>query len=159
MSADKEFDIVGTLSDDCSCLEITHHVMLKRIIGGLRGEKLRIRFSKLKMKRSDAQNRYMWGVVVPCVRAWLLETQGVKYTPDEVYTWLRVGLLGYKPEVKEIAGQECIVMTGKRFSEMNTAEFAEATDSILTQMAEKGCVIPEPKQHNFLHEFVEPNDE
>ena len=106
------------------------------------------------MKRSDAQNRYMWGVVVPTVRAFLLETEGVKYSPDEVYLWLRVKLLGQSPVIKVVSGIEVVMMEGKRFSEMNTKEFADATDTILKAMAEIGCVIPEPNQHNFLHEFI-----
>lgn len=152
---EKEWDVVGELTDDCQYIKLTHHTMLRRLINGLRGEKLRVRFSKLRMKRSDAQNRYMWGVVVPTVRAFFKETQGIIYTPDEAYTWLRIGLLGQKPEIRDVAGTEVIVMTGKRFSDMNTKEFAEATETILERMAEMGCVVPEPKQHNFITEFLQ----
>lgn len=154
MSTEAEFDVTGELSENGEFLVIEHFKMLRRVYGHLKGEKLRIRFSKLRMKRSDAQNRFLWGVVVPTVRAFLLETEGVKYSPDEVYLWLRVKLLGQSPVIKVVSGIEVVMMEGKRFSEMNTKEFAEATDTILQSMAEVGCVIPEPQQHNFLHEFI-----
>lgn len=154
-SIDKEFEIVGTLSEDCTTIEITHHKMLRRLISGLRGEKLRVRFSKLRLKRSDAQNRYIHGVVVPHVRIFFLDTEGIQYTHDEAYVWLRTGLLGQKPEIKEVGGVQVIVMTGKRFSKMTTKEFEEAMEIIRQEMAVRGCVIPEPRQHNFLEEFLD----
>lgn len=154
-TTEKEWDVTGELTDDCQFIRITHYEMLRRLLGNLKGETLRVRFSKLRMKRSDAQNRYMWGVVVPCIRAWFQETEGIKYTPDEAYTWLRVGLLGQKPEIKVVGGVEVIVMAGKRFSEMNTKEFTDAVEEILQKMALKGCAIPEPRQYNFITEFLQ----
>lgn len=100
----------------------------------------------------------MWGILIPYTRKWLWDTQGENYTNDEVYLWLRISLLGEKPKVVNIAGQEIITTSSKRFSQMNTAEFATAVDTILREMAARGCIIPEPSQgkhtHNLIEEFI-----
>lgn len=149
-----DYEVVEQV-DDYPVLTIVGAKVLMRIFRVVINKPLEITFKVFRQQRSSAQNRYMWGVVVPTVRAWLRETEGVKYTPDEVYTWLRVSVLGNKPEIKEVAGSDVVVMTGKRFSAMNTKEFAEAVDTILNKMAEQGCVIPEPRQSNFIHEYIE----
>ena len=60
--SDREFEVVGTLTDDCRYIEIANYLPLKRIIRGLIGEQLEIKFRKLRNNRSDRQNRYIGGV-------------------------------------------------------------------------------------------------
>lgn len=161
-------EYVGSLVEITGCLQINNETVEVRnlpvfCVEGVksysdalnihRDKKLLLEVSKLSRRRSDAQNRYIWGVVVPCTRAWLKETTGEKYTPDFVYSWLRSSILGAKPEVKTVAGEEVIVMTSKRFSKMTTVEFSEAIELILDTLAERGCIIPEPKANNFLSDF------
>jgi hypothetical protein len=155
--ADREFDVVGELQEDGVTLLLKHGKAFKRLTAKLVGQPLRVRFSVLRKKRSDAQNRYMWGVIVPTVAAWLRETQGEKYDKDDVYYWINGKVLGRQVKIKEIAGEEIAVMQGKRFSQMTTVEFNDAVEQILQYFAEMGLVIPEPRQHNFLHEFLEDN--
>lgn len=151
---DRVFELSGELTDSCDGImfDVSRH--LWRVLGPLKGKKLLVKFGVLRHKRSDAQNRYIWGVMVPTVQAWFKETTGEVKSKDEVYTWFRVGLLGDKPVITEVMGCEVITMSGKRFSQMNTKEFGEAVDMILQLMAEKGCVIPEPRQFNFITEFL-----
>lgn len=149
----EKLTLTGKLSDNLKTIEISHAKIMRRVLSAISGKELEITVGVLRKRRSDAQNRYIWGVVVPVVRSFLKETQGEDYTKEEVYAWLRK-LLGHDMEIREIAGEDVIVMTGKRFSKMNTKEFAEAIDLILKKMALQGCVIPEPNQHNFIHEFL-----
>lgn len=159
MSKDQKYTTSGELTDDCQFIKLDHYSALRRVTQRLLGQKLEVSFTVLRFKRSDAQNRYIWGVIVPCVQAWHLETFGEAKTKDEIYTWLRIGLLGHTPVLTEVMGVQVISMTGKRFSKMNTKEFAEATDLILKKMAEKHCIIPEPRQNNFLSDIVEADME
>lgn len=156
MSSDKEWEFTGELKEDMS-LAITGASSLKRILWNLVGQKLIIKITIFRSKRSDKQNRYFWGVVVVTVRAWLLETEGRKYTKDEVYVWLNQEVLGNKPTITTILGTDVITMSGKRFSQMNTKEFEEAAESIRQTMAQRGCNIPEPHQENFITDFIEDN--
>lgn len=153
------YEVMATLTDDCQFVAITHFRMLRRALQKFIGQDLIITIQILKSKRSDKQNRYMWGVVVPYVRHWLYETKGEKYSREQTYIWLRVKLLQEEPIITEIDGVEVVTMTGKRFSAMNTAEFAEAVDTIRDKMLHRGLDIPEPSQgrhkHNLIHEFLE----
>jgi hypothetical protein len=132
--------------------------IIRRVIAPAFGHRIEIKFRQHRARRSDRQNRYIWGVVVPCVRAWKLETEGVKYTKDEIYTWLRVGLLGHTPQITEVSGVQVVIMGGKRFSQMNTKEFTDAIELIKQLLAEQGCNVPDPKQDNFLTDFINVND-
>lgn len=132
---------------------------IRRVIFSVFGVRMEVKFKPHRARRSDRQNRYIWGVVVPCVRAWKYETEGVKYEKDEIYLWLRVGLLGHKPVITDVSGVQVITMSGKRFSQMNTKEFTDAIEDIRQRLALQDCVVPEPRQENFLSEFLNLNDQ
>lgn len=154
-----KFELECSLSDDCQTVNILHGKMLARALRKWEGKELQMTLQPLKKIRSNNQNRYIHGPVVNSVQAWLQETTGKKHTHDEVYTWLRVSLLNEKPEVVEIDGREMIMMTGKRFSAMSTKEFADAIDTILSKMAEKGCYIADPRGNNLLTDYANIKDE
>lgn len=153
--SEKEYQIKGEFSDDMQYIKIDGWKALARVFYPLREKELLVKVSVLRRRRSDRQNRYIHGVVVPCVTAWFKETTGEVHSHDEVYTWLRTSLLGQKLELVEIAGEQVPVMTGKRFSAMNTKEFAEAIEEIVTKMDEKGCHIPLPRQENLITDFID----
>lgn len=94
-------------------------------------------------RRTDRQNRYVWGVVVPTVQAWFRSTTGEKRTKDEVYYFLR-SLVGDRLVIQEIGGMEVPVLSGKTFSQMTTEEYSDAIELIYRHFAEKGLTIPPP---------------
>lgn len=161
MALDETYELTGLLTEDCQYVQFNAWKMYQKTLRKWVGKDILVTIKVLRYKRSDKQNRYMFGVIVPYVRRWLYETQGEKFTPEQVYTWLRVKLLDEHPKITMIAGEEVVTMTGKKFSAMNTAEFAEAVDKIRIQMLERGLDIPEPKRgkanHNLLEEFLEDN--
>lgn len=150
----KEIETTGELSEDGGGIVLHFPALMRRLARGLVGKKLIVKFEKYFERRSNAQNRYMWGVVVPTVRAWLLETTGEKYTADEVYYWLNQEVLRNKPKVTLVNGIDVITLTGKRFSQMSTKEFAEAVEELFKYFAEKNLVIPIPNEQNFTHDHV-----
>lgn len=150
----KEVDLIGRVSDDLSSIQIDNWRGLTRIMGAFRGKELHIKLKVFRKNRSLAQNRYIHGVVVPSIMAWYLETQGEKLTHDEVYTWLRTGLLDDKVEVREILGEQVVTIVGKRFSKMNTKEFTDAIETIIAKMAELDCYIQLPKENNMLSDYA-----
>lgn len=154
--SEREYEVTGELQEDMT-IKLTAGSGLYRVLYHLCEKKLLIKMSVFREKRSDKQNRYFHGVVVVCVRAWLAETQGVKWESDEVYYWINQEVMGNKPRITEIMGQQVITMTGKRFSQMTTKEFADAVDAILKHFAELGCNIPEPNQNNFIEDLITDN--
>lgn len=154
--ADDIYEVTGILTEDCQYCQIQAWKMFQRTFKKWVGIELLISIQPKRYKRSLAQNKFMHGVVVPYVKNWFREDQGKELTKDEVYTWLRIGLLGEKPKIMEVAGEQIVTLTSKRFSQMTTAEFATATDTILKEMAIRGCIIPEPKKRglNLLEDFI-----
>lgn len=128
---------------------------LRQVLAKYRDIPLVITLAKLTKTRSDRQNRYYWGVVVPTIRAFFKETEGEIHTPEEVHTFVTTSVLGYRLELKVVGGIQIMVLQAKRTSEMTTAEFEEAMTKIRDHFAALDCLIPEPNQQNFLHDFLE----
>jgi len=154
-ASEKEFNFKGKLTEDFRYVEIHNWRIYRKIFqSALADTELEVIIKPYRRNRSSAQNRYIHGVVVPCVRQWFKHTTGHKYTHDEIYLWLKQAFNDEQPVVKTIMGEEIIVMKSKRPSQMSTKEFSEFTERILAGMTEKGCIIPEPNQDNFFHDFV-----
>ena len=89
-----------------------------------------------KSKRSDAQNRYLWGVVYPAITERLegWESQDVhEYCLGEHFGWETVSGFG-KRRIKPL----------RRSSKLSTLEFMEYIAFIQRRMSEHGIVIPDP---------------
>lgn len=121
----------------------------------LLGKKLLIELEVFEPRRSDAQNRYYWGVCIPTIRKFLKDSEGVSYTSDELHCFNMVNVVGKKPEIKQVFGMETVVMTSKTTSQMNVKEFEEFREMLQAYWAEKGCVIPDPNQHNLTTDHYE----
>jgi len=155
MAKDHEYEILGQISDDLSHFTFSNWKAFAKIFKDFKGKDLLLKVSIHRKNRSNRQNRYIWGVVVPTVQAWFKETAGESYEREEIYTWLRTNLIDQKVEIREVDGVEVPVIPGKRFSQMNTKEFAEAIDEIIKKMDSRGCYIPLPKGENTLTEHIE----
>jgi hypothetical protein len=155
MAKSRSLDFIGELQDDFTLkLEGSEGASIRHLLSFFKGKELDITFSIHEKNRSAAQNRYIHGVVVPIVRTWFEETTGDRHTHDEVYMWLRVSLLKQSPIIKNVGGEQVIIMEGKRFSKMTTKEFAEAIDLIIATMAERDCPIPFPREENHITKFL-----
>lgn len=151
-----EFTDVGELrkTDEGLAIFLNFGKALQRVTGHLIGKKLEVSFKPLKYQRSQAQNRWLWGVAYVTIVAFLLETEGVKYTKDEIHAYTLKVLLGYHVESRIIQGQEVLYMKGKSTSQLSTAEFSDLVDLLQSHWAEFGCIIESPKGDNFISDFL-----
>jgi hypothetical protein len=98
----------------------------------------RVNISEEKAKRSDQQNRYLWGVVYAAIterlEGWRAEDVH-EYCLGECYGWETVYGLG-KRRLRPI----------RRSSRMSKTEFMDYVSWIQQRMAEHGIVIPDPEQ-------------
>lgn len=102
----------------------------------------RVEIHEHRATRSDAQNRYLWGVVYPAI----LEAGGNTlggWTDDDLHEYL----LGEK------FGWEVVTAFGKkrqrpvrRSSKLSKLEFMEYIAFIQQRMAEHGIHVPEPNE-------------
>ncbi|KKN85553.1 hypothetical protein LCGC14_0278760 [marine sediment metagenome] len=154
-SLNEEITVVGELSPDGQNLVISNSFRAKRLWKHLQGTQLEITFKKFYRKRSLAQNRYIWGVCVPDVIRFLVDTTGVEHSKEAVYSFLRTRVIGNEMWVETIDDQDIIFLSGKRFSQMNTKEFSDAVEKIVLYYAERGLKIrlPKPKTNNFITDY------
>lgn len=100
---------------------------------------------KKKTKRSNDQNKYWWGVVVKLIADWL-RSYGNDVTDNDVHEFLKMKYLGKRE----------VTINGKPFeryrgtSELTTIEFADMIAKVQRDFAEKGLIIPDPNQTDFI---------
>lgn len=97
----------------------------------------RVEITEHRERRSDAQNRYLWG----CAYATLAKATGQlaedwhEYFLGEHYGWETVEMLGRK-KLRPI----------RRSSKLSKAEFAEHVEFIQARAAEHGIYIEDPQE-------------
>lgn len=96
----------------------------------------RVAVQEHKRKRSDAQNRYLWGAVYPLICKHLdgWDPEDVhEYFLGEHFGWQEIAGLGRR-RVKPI----------RRSSQLSTVEFMDFVAFIQRRMAEHGVYVPDP---------------
>lgn len=110
-----------------------------KFIAGLSTDKAwTVEVKELKRKRSDAQNRYLWGVCYPAIlkhlQGWDAEDVH-EYCLGECFGWEKIEGLG-RARVKPI----------RRSKSMNVTEFMDYVAWIQRDMAGRGIYVPEPNE-------------
>ena len=96
-------------------------------------------------KRSDPQNRYLHGVMLPIILKYFQEKseEAKKLTIEDVKKWLgKRGFWGFKK-----FGTDLIP---KGTSELDKMEFMASKELVQQYFAERGLIIPDPNQEDFL---------
>ena len=103
-----------------------------------------VTIKEFKQKRSIAQNNLYYGVAIPMIQHFLMETQGEKYTKEEVNQYHLNTVMKPSLETKAIFGKVCVIYDIKRTSDMNTTEFMELKESVQMYWAGFDLIIPDP---------------
>jgi hypothetical protein len=110
------------------------------------GQDVYVTIKKYRAKRSIKQNNWYYGVAIPMIQAFLLDTQGERYTKEEVNQYHLNTVIKPKLETKAIFGKVCVIYDIARTSEMTTTEFIEFKESIQVYWAQYELFIPDPEQ-------------
>jgi hypothetical protein len=106
------------------------------------GKKVDITIERHKTKATYPQKKYSFGVVFKKISDYM-KSYGDEHTPKELYEFYKSkGYFGYK----EIMGEQ----VPKGLSEATTLEASEAKEKIQREWANRGLVIPDPNQEDFL---------
>ena len=103
--------------------------------------------TKRTKKRSTEQNSSYWLLRVQPITTWLKE-QGNQVGEDDVHYWLKVKFLGYK--IIEINSKQVKVL--KSTKDLSTLDFAAFMNEIAIYFAEKGLLLKDPNQTEFVNE-------
>lgn len=112
------------------------------VMSALPGKELRVEVGEYRKRRSDDQNRYLWGSVYPQIieaggeqlRGWSAEDIH-EYLLGEIYGWETLEGFGRK-RLRPL----------RRSSKMTTVEFAEYVAQIQQRMAVLGIYVADPME-------------
>lgn len=110
-----------------------------------------ITFSKPKKARSNNQNRYYWGLVLPLIQNGLLDVTGELRSYDNIHYKILLPLFAPTNEIVNKDTGECIVerLTS---SDLTTTQFCEYIIEIQKWSAEfLGIDIPSPNEENLIN--------
>lgn len=133
-------------------LEIYNKKYITHLLDKLEGKPLALVIGLNSPKRSVQQNRWYWGVAIPCVLENLKEMTGTVYEKEEINDYNISQILRPSLTTKDVLGQSIISYKSKRTSEMNVKEFNSFKEELQAHWAERGVVIPDPNQKEFIND-------
>lgn len=123
--------------------------LITEAIASFEGKDVVIKIEKAKKKRSNSQNAYMWGVVIPLMREALKES-GHTMTNESVHELLKFRFLKESILVNEETG-ECVERI-KSTTELSTTQMMEYFMDIQKFALEYfGVNIPDPNEEIKLN--------
>jgi len=124
-------------------LELTNKTEFKTDIANFEGKEVVITIEKKSKKRSLKQNRYYWGVVVPLVKAGMIEV-GYRMTTETTHEYLLANF-NIIELVNEHSGE--ILKSIGRTTEMSTIEITTYFEKIAEWSLEYlNVIIPIPNE-------------
>lgn len=118
--------------------------LIMDVIGSFEGKVIEITIQKKRKKRSNPQNRYYWGLLVPFWRKLLLEEWGEVHTNESTHEFLKMNF-GYNEKVDESTGE--IFRTPRSTTENSTVEMEEYHEVLRQKAFEMfGAAIPLPNE-------------
>ena len=116
---------------------------IRKFIESNEGKNIEVVIKRKRAKRSDRQNRYYWGVVIPIVHG-EFRNLGHNLNPEEVHFFLK-----QKFNYKMVCSPdgELIGEVPKSTAELNKHEFMEYIDKVIQWAAEiLNITIPQPNE-------------
>jgi len=138
---------------------MTKKVFTDTVVGGkvqglgeflhrLNGQKITITLEPYKKKRSGAQNRYYWSVVIGTVRQFIND-YGNDFSPDDVHEYLMEHVGGYTqivPMMYKGKATDKMLTRRKSSTKLTTKEWDEYMQKIYVWASERNIYIPEPNE-------------
>lgn len=123
--------------------------VMQQVIRGLRvldGKNVRITVEEIKRRRSDRQNRYYWGCVIPMVTEMFLDA-GNSIDGEQVHEFLKDRVGSLKDLISDPHGVIHSVIRSSKT--LTTTEWEEFMERVRAWAAEFGCMIPAPNEAEF----------
>lgn len=118
-------------------------ITIRQLIAGMEGKNLVITIKEQGKRRSERQNAYYFGVVIPAIKE-LFEAAGTSLTPEDVHCFLKEHVAGMmKVILLPDGGRRAIVESSTK---LTTVQWEEYMDKIRAWAAQWGVVIPLPSE-------------
>ena len=112
------------------------------VLAALPGKELRVEVSEYRKRRSDDQNRYLWGCVYPSILKGGGEQLG-GWTAEDLHDFFLIEHFG--SEIIEGFGRKRHRAL-RRSSKLSTVEFKDLVEHIQRFCAERGIYVPDPDE-------------
>lgn len=142
----------GTI-DSNGQVVIHHHYRVKGLLLQDEGKDIDITIGKAKKRRSDAQNRWYWGVAIKTVIEELLRLQGEPYEKNDIHHYILNNVVKAKFKTKEVMGTLVTYTETKSTSAMSTKEFSKFVFELQVHFDRKGIIIPDPEKDNYTNDY------
>lgn len=160
----KKIKTIITYSGDYDKLIIKSDHVSKKILQHYGGRYLKVEIDEYRKHRSDKQNRYLHGVIIPVIIAFeknrgadWLKNKTNKQAIDICKAYIYKNILGYGINFQIVHSVEVFTMEGKYFSQMKTDEFYHAAEAVRDFYNEIGCNIPKPTKDCFIADYLNKN--
>lgn len=136
----KRLDLVATITDDFTLNFDIPRLLTAELAQIGAGSKVRVDVKRWYKKRSNQQNRTIWGVDYPIILQFMSDNGEPGYNAEELHDFHKRMLIGFEKSEK-FPGMYKI----KSSTELDTKEFADKfREEYCRFWAEKGCYIPDP---------------
>lgn len=138
---------------------IINNADLARLIQVFDGKDVAITANLPRIKRTDRQNRWYWGAIVPFVRR-IYSDAGMDYSAAQIHDFLNRFLPEKTPVLDMLTGE--VYAPKVRYSKLSTAAFKVFVDNINKYLLElNGSTLPTPDDIIHLDEnrfYIESGD-
>jgi len=108
-----------------------------------------------KVKRSLAQNRWLWGVAYVVIRHEMREKFGDDMPAEVIHAHNLQIIQGVQLNWSTINGREVLVVDDKKSSNMSVEEFSSLVEKLVDWYAiNKDIIIPLPEGDNTINEHI-----
>lgn len=108
------------------------------------GKDILVKITEAQKKRSDRQNRYYWGVIIPSIRQLMNDTWGNDMTVMEVHEYLKRSVGKITKAIKLPEGGYDIITNSS--TQLTTVEFEAYNERCRAYGAQNGIAIPLPNE-------------
>lgn len=128
MATNKKSTFIGRLAEDGRTVTLLGS-QTPIFLHDLKGCDVEVTVDRLRAKKTGAQHRYWFGVVVPYVQRFIQETEGTSLARDQVHVFL---MTSFGP-----AGLVERTILGRKFLVMERASFADGADALAIDEASR----------------------
>tara|TARA_R100000908_G_scaffold56710_1_gene32249 strand:+ start:42772 stop:43215 length:444 start_codon:yes stop_codon:yes gene_type:complete len=126
---------------------------VKSFISSIEGKDVVINIKKHKKNRSNAQNRWYWGVALKKITEDLYNIQGELFTKEEIHSYHKSVVIASKFNTLNVLGKEILIFNDVSTKSMNTIQFNDFKQTIQNHWAVRGIDIPDPNEENFINQI------
>ena len=125
------------------------HIFDSMLLNHFKDKDVEVVVKTAKKNRSNNQNRYYWGVVIPIVQQGIFDTQGDWMTAEQTHQFLKTNF-NYSEKVNEKTGE--VLRFTNLTSYLSTIDFEIYMDKIRAFSDEYfGVIIPMPNEQTTIN--------